>query len=55
MTIEEINSFLFGMVTELMSLMPSLPYSVILNFNWKQLRQWHTAAIKNYKALNGIK
>lgn len=55
MSAEEINSFLFGMVTQLMSLMPSLPFSVILNFNWKQLRQWHTAAIKNFKALNGIK
>ena len=55
MTVEEINLFLFGMVTELMSLMPSLPYSVIMGFNWAQLRRWHTAAIKNYKILNGIK
>nr|DAF34629.1 MAG TPA: hypothetical protein [Caudoviricetes sp.]DAX18462.1 MAG TPA: hypothetical protein [Caudoviricetes sp.] len=38
-----------------MSLLPSLPYTVILNFSWKELKKWHAAAVKNYKTVNGIK
>nr|DAN39743.1 MAG TPA: hypothetical protein [Caudoviricetes sp.] len=43
------------MVSELMSLMPSLPYDTILNFKWKELKKWHTAAIRNFKVINGVK
>lgn len=48
------SDFLFEMVTELMCLMPSLPYDVIMHFNWSQLKKWHSTAVKNYNTMNGV-
>nr|DAW44931.1 MAG TPA: hypothetical protein [Caudoviricetes sp.] len=34
-------------------MMPSLPYEIILDFSWLQLKRWHTAAVRNTKLLRG--
>ena len=54
LTAAEVQQFIFEIVTELMCMMPSLPYEIILDFSWLQLKRWHTAAVQNTKLLRGI-
>lgn len=35
-------------------LLPSLPYDVLMDFDWQELKSWHGRAIETYKAMRGI-
>jgi len=37
-----------------MMLMPGMRYETILDFNWPELKAWHSIAISTYKTMRGI-
>jgi hypothetical protein len=37
-----------------MALMPSVSFETVMNFTWRELKEWHEVAIETYKTTHGI-
>jgi hypothetical protein len=37
-----------------MVLIPAMGYETVINFNWRELLEWHTTAIQIAKELRGV-
>ncbi len=37
-----------------MMLLPSLSHATILDFDWEELRDWHTRAVMTHRKIQGI-
>jgi hypothetical protein len=35
-------------------MMPAIGFNTVMNFNWPELKEWHSAALEVYKNFKGI-